>query len=644
MFDFIRTHQRLMQFLLLLLIVPAFALFGVPWDRFTQRDQDVAKVGSQSITRAELDDAQRQQLDRMRQQLGSGLDASLFDTPEARAQTLQGLISQRVLMQQANRQSLGVTEDQLRQTIMAIPALQVGGSFSKDRYLSLLAQQGLTEKVFEARLSQDIAIQALGNVVQQSAFAPKSVVERLVALSMQRRTVAQSVVKVADFTSRVQLPDDAVQKDYDAHPNDYMVPESLKVEYVMLSADALAKQTKVPDEEIRRAYEGSAARYTVAEQRRASHILIAAPKDASDADKAKAKAKAEDILAKLRANPADFAKLAKQYSDDPGSAANGGDLDYMARGATVPPFEAALFSQKKDEIGNVVQSDFGFHIIKVTDIKGGAVKPLEAVRGEIEQELGRQLAQKKYSEAAEGFANSVYEQGDSLAPTAKTFGLEVVTADNVTRVPALTLDAASPLGNAKLLAALFSPDSLKTHHNTEAIEVSPGTLVSARVVDVRPASKKPLAEVAPAIKAKLTEVEAKKLAEAAGKAKLAELQAGNDKAVTFGAASAVPRLERSDLPTEAVEAVYRVDRAKLPGYVGLTSPNGDYTIYRVSAIEAIADADPTRRNGLKQSLERAAGTLEFAGYLDDLRRRSKVKVYPPYAELIDDKATAKKGS
>jgi peptidyl-prolyl cis-trans isomerase D len=645
MFDFIRTHQRLMQFILLLLIVPSFVFFGIQgYERMNQRTQEVAKVGGQAITQAELDDAQRQQLDRLRQQLGSSLDPSLFDTPEARAQTLQGLISQRVLMQQATRQSLGVTDAQLQQTIMGIPGLQEGGRFNADRYQSILAQQGMTPTMFEARLRQDLAIQALGNVVQQSSFAPKSVVDRLVALSTQRRTVAQSVVKVADYTSRVQLPEDAIQKDYDAHPNDFTVPESLKVEYVTLSADALAKQMKVPEEDIRKAYEGNAARYTVAEQRRASHILIAAPKDASDADKAKAKAKADDVLAKLRANPGDFAKLAKQYSDDPGSAANGGDLDYMARGATVPPFEAALFSQKKDEIGNVVQSDFGFHIIKVTDIRGGGVKPLEAVRGEIEQELGKQLAQKKYSEAAEGFANSVYEQGDSLAPTAKTFGLTVTTADNVTRVPGPTLDAASPLGNAKLLAALFTPDSLKTHHNTEAIEVSPGTLVSARVLDVRPASKKPLSDVAAAIKARLTDAEAKKLADAAGKAKLAELQGGNDKAATFGAASAVPRLERSDLPADAVEAVFRVDRAKLPGYVGLTAPNGDYTIYRVSAIETIADADPTRRNGLKQSLERAAGTLEFAGYLDDLRRRSKVKVYPPYAELIDNKAPAKAGS
>jgi peptidyl-prolyl cis-trans isomerase D len=643
MFDFIRTHQRLMQFILLLLIVPSFVFFGIQgYERMNQRTQEVAKVGGQSITQAELDDAQRQQIDRLRQQLGGKADTAQLDTPEARAKTLEGLISQRVLSLQASRQSLGVSDTQLQQTILAIPGLSDGGRFNADRYQSILAQQGMTPAMFESRLRQDLAIQQLGNAVEQSTVAPKSVIDRFVALSTQRRNVAQSMVKLADFTGRVQLAPDAVQKEYDAHPETYVIPESLKVEYVSLNSDALAKQVKVPEDQMRDFYEqNKAVRYSLPETRRASHILVAAAKDASEADRAKAKAKADDIFAKLRANPNDFAKLAKQFSDDPGSAVNGGDLDYLGRGATVPPFEAALFAQKKDEIGNVVQSDFGYHIIKVTDIKPGSVRPFDAVRPEIEQELGKQLAQKKFTDTAEAFANSVYEQGDSLAPTAKTFGLTVTTADNITRVPSPTLDASSPLGNARVL---FTPDSLKTHHNTEAIETSPGTLVSARVVDVKPASKKPLADVEAAIRGRLTEAEARKLAEAAGKAKLTDLQAGNDKAVTFGPDKSIPRLERSDLPTDAIEAVYRVDRTKLPGYVGLTLPTGDYAIYRVNAVDHIADADPARRAELTKSLERATGSLEFAGYLDDLRRRSKVKVYPPYAELIDKQTAPKAGS
>lgn len=643
MFDFIRTHQRLMQFILLLLIVPSFVFFGIQgYERMNQRTQEVAKVDGQSISQAELDDAQRQQIERMRQQLGGKIDTAALDTPEARAQTLEGLISQRVLLSQANRQSLGVSDTQLQQTIMAIPGLADStGKFNADRYQSILAQQSLTPAMFEARLRQDLAIQQLGNAIEQSAITPRTVVDRFVALSTQRRSVAQSTMKAADFTNLVQLAPDAVQKEYDAHPDDYVVPESLKVEYVTLNADALAKQVVVPEEQEREFYKSNEKRYSVPEQRRASHILVAATKDASDADKAKAKAKAEDILAKLRANPGDFAKLAKQFSDDPGSAVNGGDLDYLGRGATVPPFEAALFAQKKDEIGNVVQTDFGYHIIKVTDIKAGAVRPFESVRAEIQQEIGRQLAQKKFTDTAEAFANSVYEQGDSLAPTAKTFALTITTADNITRTPAPTLDTTSPLANAKLLAALFTPDSLKTHHNTEAIETTPGTLVSARVVEVKPASKKPLADVEAAIRARLVATEARKLAEAAGKAKLAELQAGNAKAVAFGPDKSIPRLERSDLPIDAIEAVYRVDRTKLPGYVGLMLPSGEYSIYRVDSVEHINDPDPSRRAGLAESLQRASGSLEFAGYLDDLRKRSKVKIYPPYAELIDNKAAAK---
>ena len=646
MFDFIRSHQRLMQLILLILIVPSFVFFGIQgYDRMRQDTQGVASVGGQTITQGELDNAQRDQLARMRQSYGPTVDTALFDTPESRAQTLNGLIAQQVLFQQAQKQSLGTSDRKLQETIMGIQALQDNGRFSSDRYQALLAQQGMTPAVFETRLRQDLALQQLSAAIEESVIVPQKVIDRFAGLVAQRRDVSQMILKVADFAPRVKLAPDAVQKEYDAHPGDYMTPETVKAEYVVLNADTLAKQVNVSEQDARGFYEQNKKRYEVPEERRASHILIAASKDASEADKAKAKAKAEDVLAKVRANPSEFAKLARQYSEDPGSAAKGGDLDYLGRGATVPPFEAALFSLKDKEISGLVQSDFGYHIIQVTGIKPAQAKDFESVKGEIEAEIKKQLSQKKFIDAAEAFANGVYEQGDSLAPTAKKFDLTVATAENVTRTPAAGADSAKPLSNPKLLASLFSADSLKNRHNTEAIEISPGTLVSARVVDYKPAAKRPIAEVTEAIRAKLIDAQARKLVDEAGKAKLAQLRSGGETkdasvGASFGPVKTVSRLERSDLAPEAVAEIFKADASRLPAYAGLVMPSGDYALYQISGVSSASSQDPNRRAALAQSIAKQLGVIEFDGYLSDLRNRTKVKVSAPYAAMIEKTNTA----
>lgn len=647
MFDFIRSHQRLMQLILLVLIVPSFVFFGVQgYERMNHNTETVAKVGGQAISLGELDNAQREQVARMRQTYGASMDAATFDTPVARAQTLDGLIGQRVLMTQARKHSLGTSDRQLQETIAAIPSLQENGRFSPDRYQALLAQQGMTPVVFEQRLREDLSLQQLNAAIENSVIVPRRVVDRFSAIVGQRRDVRPLVLKVADYASKVALAPDAVQKEYDSHPSEYMTPDTAKVEYIVLAADALAKQITVSDRDARAFYEANGSRYTLPEQRRASHILVAVTKDANEADRAKAKAKAEDLLKKVRANPADFAKLARQSSDDPGSGANGGDLDFLGKGATVPPFEAALFALKDHEISDLVQTDFGYHIIELTGIKPAQAKSFETVKPEIDAEIGKQQAQKKYTDAAEGFANGVYELGDALQPTAQKFGLPVMTADRVSRTPGA--DATGPMSNPKLLAALFSADSIKNRHNTEAIETSPGTLVSARLLDYKAAARRPLAEVADAIKARLTDVQARRLADEAGKAMLARLRSGNaadaakdaTTAPAFGPATTVSRVERSDLPPEAVTEVFRTDATKLPAYAGIALPSGDYAVYQITGLKTAPAMDAARKSALTQSIAKQLGTIEFGAYLADLRRRSKVQVNAPYADLIDRKDAA----
>ena len=642
MFDYIRTHQRLMQLILLILIVPSFVFFGIQgYDRMRGGGQGVAKVGDQTITEQELDSAQREQIERVRQRAGANFDPKLFDTPEARAQTLDGLIAQRVLLVEAQRDALGTSDKKLQETIMAIPALQENGQFSPDRYRTLLSAQGMTPVAFEARLREDLALQRMNAAIEQSTIVPKKVADRMAAIVEQQRDVAQSTLKVADFAKQVRLAPNAVQKEYDAHPNEYQTPEQVKAEYVVLSPEALAAQVTVSSDTVKQYYEQNKKRYEVPEQRRASHILITVAKDASDADRKKARGKAEEVLAKARANPADFAKLAKQYSDDPGSAEKGGDLDFLAKGSTVPPFEAAMFKQKENEIGDLVGTDFGYHIIKVTGIKPAVIKSFDEVKADIEAELKKQAALKKFTDSAEAFSNVVYEEGDGLAPIAKKFGLALQNAENLTRSPSPAPDVARPLSNSKLLAALFSADSIKMRRNTEAVEIAPNTLVAARVVDYKPAARRPLAEVADAIKAGLTEREAKNLAAAAGQAKLAQLRGGEATAATdFADSKILSRANGSGAPPEVLTEIFKTDTSKLPAYTSLALANGDFAIYRIVKVIAPTETDPARRAALLQNIGQQAGALEFDAYLDDLRRRAKVTVFAPYADLLDRKQAA----
>src|SRR6478672_1467774 len=389
MFEFIRSHRRLMQFLLLLFIIPSFAFFGLEsYTRSREADNAVAKVAGQSITQQEFDAALREQTERFRRMFGQQFDPKMLDTPEARQSVLDNLIAKRVMAAEASRNRLTVPDQALQQSILAIPGLtKPDGSFDSEQYRALLAMQGMTPTMFETRLRQDLALQQINSAVQSTAFAPKTVASRLSDLNDQEREVQELVFKAADFASQVKVTDEMLKEYYAKNGAQFEIPEQAKIEYVVLNGDALASQIQVSDADIKSYYDQNAKRYTVEEQRRASHILIGVKKDASDADKAAAKAKAESLLAQVRKNPADFARIAKQNSQDTGSAERGGDLDFFGRGMMVKPFEDAAYQLKQGEISGLVQSDFGYHIIQLTGIKPAAVQTLDEVKAEITAEI-----------------------------------------------------------------------------------------------------------------------------------------------------------------------------------------------------------------------------------------------------------------
>jgi len=371
---------------------------------------------------------------------------------------------------------------------------------------------------------------------------------------------------------------------------------------------------------IKIAYEANAARYGEPEQRRASHILIGIKSGASDSDKVKAKERAAGILREVRKSPSRFAELAKENSSDSGSASKGGDLGFFSRGMMVPAFEEAAFRLKLNQISDLVESDFGFHIIRITGIKPGKMKSLDEVRPEIESELKKQHAGRRFAEAAETFSNLVYEQADSLKPAAEKFGLTIQHAAGLTREGA----SVPALNKPKLLAALFSDDAIKNRRNTEAIETAPGVLVSARVVNYKPSTQRPFDQVREGIARQLAQQEALALARKQGVERLEELKKGNGGSVRFGPAKLVSRDKPEGLNAEALSQVFGADGSKLPSYAGAETREG-YVIYRVSRV-VDPEPDDARQRGMQSELGRASGSEEFKAFLAGLRADTSVDI------------------
>jgi peptidyl-prolyl cis-trans isomerase D len=628
MFDFIRTHQRLMQFLLLLFIFPSFAFFGLEgYTRMSNRDNVVATVAGQNITRQEWEAAHREQMEQFRQMFGAQFNPKMFDTAEARQGILDNLIAKRVLGIEAANNHLSISDQTLQQAVIAAAnVVGADGKFDIERYKALLATKGLTPASFEAGLREDLAIQQVNGSIQNTVFVPKTVAKRMSDLNDQQREVQELALKAADFVSKVKV-DDALLKDfYEKNAKTFEVPEQVKVEYVVLNVEAIAPQMTVTDADIKSYYEQNVKHYTVEEQRRASHILITSGKDASNAEKAAAKAKAEKLLAQLRKNPADFAKLAKENSQDPGSAERGGDLDFFGKGMMVKAFEETAYKLKQGEISDVVQSEFGYHIIRLTGIKPGSVKSFDEVKGELAAEAKKQMAAKKYGELAEIFSNLVYEQADSLKPVADKLKLKIETVPNLSREPD-SAAAKAPFNNPKFLKILFTDDVIKNKHNTEAVEVAPNTLIAGRVVEYKPATKKPFEEVKATVQQGAVQLEAAKLAKAAGEAKLAALKDKDDTA-GFAESKTVARGKTEGLPAPAFDAVMKADATKLPAYVGVELPQG-YNVYRINKVVQPATTDAARRQTEQQQIASVQAQQETAAYIDALKKKAKVEILKP---------------
>jgi len=612
MFDFVAKHKRLLQAVLVLTAIP-FVFFGLEsYTRSSGGAGDAASVDGTPISMREFSEETRRQQDRLRQVLGQGADLSQFDTPELRVAIVESLVAQRLMTNEVVNARLAVSREEVVAAILAAPEFQAGGRFSSERYANYLRTAGLSDEGNVLRLRVEIPAARLAGAISGTAFQPRAVAARLAALETEQREIAEAFVAAGPFVARVRLDDAKVKVYYEANPAEFKVAERVRAEFIVLSAEELGRGEGVSEVELKSAYDARAGRLGVAEQRRASHILVAAREEA------------ERILAEARKNPQRFAELAKQHSQDSGSAENGGDLGLNARGAIASKaLEEVIFGLKADQISDVVQTEFGFHVIRVTAVQPGKSRSLDEMRNELGAEIARQKGAKKFAEAAEGFSNLVYEQSDSLKPAAERYKLKLGATGWFSRQGPAEI---GPLAHPKLLAALFSPDSTRQRRNTDAVEVAPGLLVAARIAEHQPEKQRPFDEVQAEVARQLARREAAALAKQEGEEKLAALARGEGAGLQWAAAKAVSRQDPQGLSQAALRKVMTADAAKLPAYAGLERGEEGYALYRiVKVIPAGAKAGPQNAELLAR-IDRQAGAEQLEAYVANLRAKASVEI------------------
>jgi len=627
MLESIRKHSKFVMILLFLLIIPSFIFVGIDQSYFSGSSPTVARVDGQDITQNDWDNAHRYESDRLRAE-NPGMDSKLLDSPEARYASLERMVRDRVFQVAAQKMHLITSDAALARTLQGIAAIaslrKPDGSLDAEGYRALLAAQGMTPEGYEASLRRDMSVgQVVGNVMN-TALATPTVVNAAMDAFLQRREIQVAQFFAKDFMGQVQAKDDDLKAYYAAHTAQFQQSEQAKVEYVLLDLKTVRDGIELNEADLQTYYKENAARLSGGqEERRASHILVNAPKSMPAVEREAAKTKAQSIYEKVKANPASFAEVAKAESQDTGSAAAGGDLGFFARGAMVPEFEQAAFAMQKGAISDVVESEFGFHIIELTDVKQPPVPSFASVREKIVADLKDQQAQRKFAEVAELFANTVYEQAESLQPAVEKLGLKLHTAEGVTREP--HAGATGPLASQAFLEALFSADSLDNKRNTDAIDLGSNQMVAGRVIEYQPSKQLTFEEVAARVKALYVEQQSAVLAREAGEAKLREWKADAAKTQGLLPAAVVARDNPAGMPRQVLDAALQAKTDVLPAWVGVSVGDAGYAIVKVNKIIPATErnADLARQAGLQYV--QLMSTAEGAAYYELLKKKFEVQ-------------------
>ncbi|MDZ4098701.1 MAG: SurA N-terminal domain-containing protein [Methylophilaceae bacterium] len=613
------TKGWLAKVILALITVP-FALFGI--DQYLQgagSNVPIAKVDGQAITVQEYGTA----LQNLRNRLQSEgqTDLTILDRPELRQSVLDKLINDKLLYTEVRRANFDISDEQLSKYITSMPEFADGeGKFSEEIYYQLLTQNRMTLKSFEETIRQDLKAQQAREGFASLAYIPDSLADQTLKIELQDREVSIAEIKTADYLSEVNIEPAQVTDYYEKNKDKFQVPEQVQLEFVLMSANTLLPKMQVTEDEIKKFYDDNADKFQGDEERRASHILIGFGLSPNPAAKEEARNKALQVLDEVKKNPDQFPALAEKYSQDPGSAANGGDLGMFGRGVMVKAFDDAVFSMTPGAISDLVESEFGYHIIKLTEISGEAVS-LASVAPQIRGELIYQKALAKFTENAEEFSNMVYEQSTSLEPAAKAFELDIQKSPWMSRE-----DVARVFKSDKIRDQVFADEVLKDGRNTEAVEVAPNSLMVARVTDYKPSAPRTFEEVQSGIEEFLRVEAAAKIAINKGEEALALLREGKEPDLDWIPPVVVDRKDAQGLSDLTMTHAFKVKTDTLPAYTGVADTNKGFLLIKVSAVGNSLLEEGSERQSAKLELQAALAAEYVDAYLKSLRAKNKVTI------------------
>jgi peptidyl-prolyl cis-trans isomerase D len=589
MFDVIRNSKRIVQVFLLLLIIP-FAFFGVDFLRSGGRAPHVAKVGQSNILLTDFQDAIRE---RQRATKSPDVDDKAL---------LKNMVDYQLLIEEINQKRLFVADDTLRNILARFPYFkEENGEFSESLYKSMLAKQNLTPERFEADLRQKVQFQFLVNTLQESTFVSQAAAARVLDLLAEVREVQEFLIPAQDFVGKVTLEADEARKFYDENIDRFNLPEAMRVEYVVLEK--------------------------IQEERRASHILLEAPEGT---DRSEVRKKAEQVLQEVKKAPGRFAELAKKYSQDESSAVKGGDLGFFVRESMVKSFGDAVFSMKEGELSGLVETEYGFHIIKVTGIKPG------------------RFSDRNFVEMEEEFSDLVFNaHPDSLKPVAEKYALSLYQSGWLPRKAEGGM-AYGVFDNPELREAIFSEDVIKNGHNSKAVQIAPNVMVSARLLEYQPAALRPFEDAQADIEMHLKYQHAVTLAAKEGEVRLSELN--NEKAedpkrvaqprktIRWGEKQEISRLVPGKVENMAtLTALFKADVKTLPAYVGVEIPEIGYALYRINKATITPMDEAEIQSFARQDLTKVSGNTQLSAYINALRQRLKVEINTAALEKVQEK-------
>lgn len=648
MFDFIRTHQRLMLLILVILIFPSFALIGVSgYTNYVSGNKDLVKIGDSSITQQDFDDAQRSQLQQLQGNMGAAFDPSLLDNPQARQNLLESLIDRGVVIETATKAHFSVSDNVLRRAIAAIPELQVDGQFSTERYNEVLASMGMASRDFEQSQRAELALQRVLGPVGFTASLPASVTDSVRLALTEQRTVRLKAYESKAFESKVSISDADIKDWYSKNESQLRVPEFVRAQYLVLDEEAAMKGVPAPSEaDMNAYYEQNKSRYVLPARVLLSHILVNVADDASQADRDAARAKAQALAQKVAADKSSFAQVARDESQDIGTAKDGGRLGWVTKGALPAQLEQAIFTLAKNDVSGVVEGPDGFHVFLAEDVETERGETFEQAKAKVEAEIRRQLGADRFAEMAARLRDEAYDNATSLEPAAQALGLEIrkvsgIAQDRLLPAQQVDGDAASAstdaafLDDVRVRRALFSSALMGEKQNSGVIEITPDTLVVVRVDEVVPSHVQPLEEVSDIIRQVLLADGAQQAAKEAGEAALASYQAADASSVPegFGSSVTVSRINPQNVDPQALEAAFKAPATALPAYVGV-SGQGGYVVVRVEGVTPGNDGGAALAN-LPAEMNAAWGRAQERAVLKALRAANGVEVLPDATAVIE---------